>query len=148
MLVTQDYTEKSFLVFDDEDPKGTIPFKDTLKALGGKYGANFTWDSEGKNPEEEKRSAYMFPMTKKENVVTWIDEGCDMIEEPVSGAKAGSPSEQFNHELLMKIYKKICAVERNQMTLFNQVETLLEQQNHIMRQIVRMNHEFSAADSD
>ena len=116
-LIIQPYTEKSFLVYDPSDSEGTRKYKDSLKGLGGKYGASFTWDSSGRNQECTKRSAYMFPNTRKDKVKKWIDGGCDSVE-PVEKVEGVAKSARcMENEGIVEILKKLASMERRILTI-------------------------------
>ena len=114
-LIIQPYTEKSFLVYDPSDSEGTRKYKDSLKGLGGKYGASFTWDSSGRNQECTKRSAYMFPNTRKDKVKKWIDGGCDSVE--VVEKVESSARKCVENEGIVEILKKLASMEKRMLTM-------------------------------
>lgn len=111
MLTIQLYTEKSFLVYDTENPRGTQAFKSKLMELGGKYCAGLTWDTSGKNPDEEKRSGWVFSNKRKDDVEQWINEGCELTlarEQPPLFYKVETSRDELAElrELVIAMQKK------------------------------------------
>jgi hypothetical protein len=62
------YKEKSIVIRGD-----TIPYKESIKALGGKWNASLTDQSSG-----EKFGGWIFPLSKKPEVMNWIDNREEM----------------------------------------------------------------------
>jgi hypothetical protein len=53
-----DYTDKSFVLRGD-----TKPYKDIIKSLGGKWNSNLNGGS-----------GWIFPKTKKDKVIEWLNK--------------------------------------------------------------------------
>jgi hypothetical protein len=64
------YTEKSIAVIGD-----TKTYKDSLKNLGGKWNASLTNKETG-----EKFMGWIFYSSKKKDIQSWIDGGCQNIQ--------------------------------------------------------------------
>jgi len=64
-----DYTAKSFVIRGD-----TQPHKDSIKAMGGKWGSNYTDKESG-----EKFGGWLFWTAKRPELSNWIQDGCPTI---------------------------------------------------------------------
>ena len=65
-----DYTAKSFVIRGD-----TQPHKESIKAMGGKWGSNYTDKETG-----EKFGGWLFWTAKRPELDKWIKEGCKLVE--------------------------------------------------------------------
>ena len=64
-----DYTPKSFIVRGD-----TQPHKESIKAMGGKWGSNYTDKESG-----EKFGGWLFWTSKRPELSKWIQDGCPTV---------------------------------------------------------------------
>jgi hypothetical protein len=122
-LHIQNYTDRSFVVYSDE-PSGTKEYKEVLMEMGGKYNPSLSWDEDGKNPDEEKRPGYIFPVKRKDEVRRWIDGGCVKsalnVNVKVKDAKLGN--EDLIVSLLHRVIVKLDQIENSQKNLQEQIE--------------------------
>jgi|LakMenE01Jun11ns_1017448.scaffolds.fasta_scaffold9958446_13 hypothetical protein len=85
------YTEKSIAVIGD-----TKTYKDSLKNLGGKWNASLTNKETG-----EKFMGWIFYSSKKKDIQSWIDGGCQDIQNgsvPVSDDRQQSRIQESKQE--------------------------------------------------
>ena len=69
-IFLQEYTSKSFVVRGD-----TREYKDSLKAMGGKWNSSLTDKQNG-----EKFAAWLFWSDKRKEINEWIANGCSKVE--------------------------------------------------------------------
>jgi hypothetical protein len=109
-IYIEEYSAKSFVVRGD-----TQPHKDNLKALGGKWGSNFTDKNSG-----EKFGAWLFWTAKKEEVKNWISSGCKNVSSkkeintPNNTPRISSSVNQEDHiknEVIMEIINILASMD-------------------------------------
>lgn len=108
-IYIEEYSAKSFVVRGD-----TQPHKDNLKALGGKWGSNFTDKNSG-----EKFGAWLFWTAKKEEVKNWISSGCKIVSSkkeintPNNTPRFSSTINQENikNEVIMEIINILASMD-------------------------------------
>jgi hypothetical protein len=76
-LFIEDYTQQSFVVRGD-----TREYKDSLKALGGKWNTMLTNKDTG-----EKFGAWVFWSVKRKEISSWIEKGCQKVIAPISSTE-------------------------------------------------------------
>jgi hypothetical protein len=73
-IFLEEYTSKSFVIRGD-----TKEYKDSLKAMGGKWNSSLTDKRNG-----EKFGAWLFWSDKRKEINEWIANGCSKVETEVS----------------------------------------------------------------
>tara|TARA_B110000259_G_C14022941_1_gene403701 strand:+ start:3094 stop:3486 length:393 start_codon:yes stop_codon:yes gene_type:complete len=86
----QEYSEKSFVVRGE-----TMPFKDSLKNLGGKWNSRLS-----EKHSEEKFGAWLFFNAKRSEVDQWFYKGCNVDVE-------GSSYKNYTSTDLARIESKL-----------------------------------------
>ncbi len=95
-IYIEEYSEKSFVVRGD-----TRPYRDSLKALGGKWANRLTDKNNG-----EKFGAWLFWSAKLPEVNTWIKKGCKTVE----GCES-QRSEKGSYDTTSRLESRISAIE-------------------------------------
>ena len=73
-IFLEEYTSKSFVIRGD-----TREYKDSLKAMGGKWNSSLTDKRNG-----EKFAAWLFWSDKRKEINDWIANGCSKVETEIS----------------------------------------------------------------
>ena len=97
----EDYTTKSFVVRGE-----TREYKDTLKALGGKWNSRLTDKETG-----DKFGAWLFWSDKRKEIDNWLLNGCKIVENNQENKETGfsttSSSKEIKNEYIKKLEKKV-----------------------------------------
>lgn len=91
-IFIEDYSPQSFVVRGD-----TRDYKDSLKALGGKWNTMLT------NKEtSEKFGAWVFWSVKRKEITSWIEKGCQKVVTSTSTSKSTTDKDTSDIKRLEK----------------------------------------------
>ena len=108
-LYIQEYSPKSFVVRGE-----TREYKDSLKALGGKWNSSLTDKQSG-----DKFGAWLFWGEKRKEINEWIEKGCKVVNDcsqPNSSERtqrsSAFSSESYNRDPIASLEAKIDALTK------------------------------------
>ena len=109
-IFLQEYTSKSFVVRGD-----TREYKDSLKAMGGKWNTSLTDKQNG-----EKFAAWLFWSDKRKEINEWIANGCSKVETESSSVGINRDDNSFaikrleeKINVLTKMLETFCKLPNN-----------------------------------
>jgi hypothetical protein len=100
-IFLEEYTSKSFVIRGD-----TKEYKDSLKAMGGKWNSSLTDKRNG-----EKFGAWLFWSDKRKEINDWIANGCSKVETDGSSV-ATTNSRDDNSFAIKRLESKIDALTK------------------------------------
>lgn len=110
-LHIQNYSEKSIVLLGD-----TKPHKESIKALGGRWNCMLR-KSDHEAEESPYYKGWIFPVSKKDAILAWIDQGCSPIlpaEPPDSSANSAQepqPKSVIAPTELTRLYQRLDLLE-------------------------------------
>ena len=107
-IFLQEYTSKSFVVRGD-----TREYKDSLKAMGGKWNTSLTDKQNG-----EKFAAWLFWSDKRKEINEWIANGCSKVETESSSVGINRDDNSIKRleekiNVLTKMLETFCKLPNN-----------------------------------
>ena len=117
-LYIENYSQKSFVVRGN-----TVPFKNDLKKLGGKWNSRLTDKKNG-----EKFGAWLFWSDKKKDIEEWLKNGCDKIV-------SNNYSEDM-FELINKLQKEVELLEKR-INVLEKNESIEEECEKPMKRLLK-----------
>ena len=95
-LNIENYSDKSFVIRGDS----TREYKESLKALGGKWNSRLTDKENG-----SKFGAWLFWTEKRPEIERWLEQGCPIVEKTAESRIASADTG------LQKIIKRVDRIE-------------------------------------